>query len=159
LLRFGGTYSVLQPGISRQLRERKVANLEAGRPEMLLSANVGCIGTCRPAPTRRCATGSSGSTTRSPGEAGATGGKLLGNNILQCPQEKSHERKRNLERLAADVKVVIGDAEELLRQSAAATGDQAAQLRERAMALLRQVRERAHDAQEKALAKAGPPPR
>jgi len=57
------------------------------------------------------------------------------------------------ERLAADVKVVIGDAEELLRQSAAATGDQAAQLRERAMALLRQVRERAHDAQERALAK------
>ena len=57
------------------------------------------------------------------------------------------------ERLAADVKVVIGDAEELLRQSAAATGDQAAQLRERAMVLLRQARERAHDVQEKALAK------
>jgi len=57
------------------------------------------------------------------------------------------------ERLAADVKVVIGDAEELLRQSAAATGDQAAQLRERAMVLLRQAREKAQDVQEKALAK------
>jgi ElaB/YqjD/DUF883 family membrane-anchored ribosome-binding protein len=57
------------------------------------------------------------------------------------------------ERLAADVKVVIGDAEELLRQSAAATGEQAVQLRERAMALLRQAREKAQDVQEKALAK------
>ena len=57
------------------------------------------------------------------------------------------------ERLAADVKVVIGDAEELLRQSAAATGDQATQLRERAMVLLRQAREKAQDVQEKAVAK------
>jgi ElaB/YqjD/DUF883 family membrane-anchored ribosome-binding protein len=57
------------------------------------------------------------------------------------------------ERLAADVKVVIGDAEELLRQSAAATGEQAVQLRERAMTLLRQAREKAQDVQEKALAK------
>ncbi len=39
-----GTYSVLQPVISKQLRERKLANLEAARPEMVLSANVGCIG-------------------------------------------------------------------------------------------------------------------
>jgi len=39
-----GTYSVLQPTISKSLRERKLANLQAGRPEMLLSANVGCIG-------------------------------------------------------------------------------------------------------------------
>jgi glycolate oxidase iron-sulfur subunit len=39
-----GTYSVLQPELSRKLRDRKVANLEARRPEMILSANVGCIG-------------------------------------------------------------------------------------------------------------------
>jgi glycolate oxidase iron-sulfur subunit len=38
-----GTYSVLQPQLSRQLRARKLASLEAGRPAMLLSANVGCI--------------------------------------------------------------------------------------------------------------------
>ena len=38
-----GTYSVLQPQLSRQLRARKLVALEAGRPAMLLSANVGCI--------------------------------------------------------------------------------------------------------------------
>ena len=38
-----GTYSVLQPALSKALRERKLASLEAGRPRMLLSANVGCI--------------------------------------------------------------------------------------------------------------------
>ena len=39
-----GTYSVLQPELSKQLRDRKLANLEAGAPQMVLSANVGCIG-------------------------------------------------------------------------------------------------------------------
>ena len=39
-----GTYAVLQPELSQQLRERKLGNLEAGRPQMLLSANIGCIG-------------------------------------------------------------------------------------------------------------------
>ncbi len=39
-----GTYSVLQPKLSKALRERKLANLQAGRPRMLLSANIGCIG-------------------------------------------------------------------------------------------------------------------
>jgi glycolate oxidase iron-sulfur subunit len=38
-----GTYSVLQPALSRQLRARKLVALEAGRPQVLLSANVGCI--------------------------------------------------------------------------------------------------------------------
>jgi len=38
-----GTYSVLQPGIAGELRRRKLANLEAGRPQIVLSANVGCI--------------------------------------------------------------------------------------------------------------------
>jgi len=52
------------------------------------------------------------------------------------------------DKLAADVKVVIGDAEDLLRQSAAATGEQAAQLRERGMAMLRQAREKAQDLQD-----------
>jgi len=55
------------------------------------------------------------------------------------------------DKLAADVKVVIGDAEELLRQSAAATGEQAVQLRERAMAMLRQAREKAQELQDSAL--------
>jgi len=55
------------------------------------------------------------------------------------------------DKLAADVKVVIGDAEELLRQSAAATGEQAAQLRERGMVMLRQAREKAQELQDSVL--------
>ena len=38
-----GTYSVLQPELSHQLRDRKLAALEAGRPQRILSANIGCI--------------------------------------------------------------------------------------------------------------------
>ena len=38
-----GTYSVFQPAISHQLRENKLAALQAGEPEVILSANVGCI--------------------------------------------------------------------------------------------------------------------
>lgn len=38
-----GTYSVLQADLSKQLRDRKLHNLEHSRPELILSANVGCI--------------------------------------------------------------------------------------------------------------------
>jgi glycolate oxidase iron-sulfur subunit len=38
-----GTYSVLQPELSKQLRERKLGHLQAGQPEVVVSANVGCI--------------------------------------------------------------------------------------------------------------------
>jgi glycolate oxidase iron-sulfur subunit len=38
-----GTYSVLQPGMARQLRDRKLANLQAAAPAVIASANVGCI--------------------------------------------------------------------------------------------------------------------
>jgi len=38
-----GTYSVLQPEISRQLRDNKLAALTAGAPEGIASANIGCI--------------------------------------------------------------------------------------------------------------------
>lgn len=38
-----GTYSVLQPEISAQLRERKLGHLTAAKPELILSANIGCI--------------------------------------------------------------------------------------------------------------------
>lgn len=37
-----GTYSLLQPGMSRQLRDRKLASLEAGAPALIVTANVGC---------------------------------------------------------------------------------------------------------------------
>jgi glycolate oxidase iron-sulfur subunit len=37
-----GTYSLLQPLISGQLREAKVRALVAGAPDLILSANIGC---------------------------------------------------------------------------------------------------------------------
>ena len=38
-----GTYSITQPVLSRQLRSRKLASLQVGEPEAILSSNVGCI--------------------------------------------------------------------------------------------------------------------
>ncbi|HJV53418.1 MAG TPA: glycolate oxidase subunit GlcF [Noviherbaspirillum sp.] len=38
-----GTYSVLQPELSYQLRDRKLANLQATQPGTIVSANIGCI--------------------------------------------------------------------------------------------------------------------
>ncbi len=38
-----GTYSVLQPVLSTQLRDRKLGHLAALAPEAIVSANIGCI--------------------------------------------------------------------------------------------------------------------
>ena len=38
-----GTYSVLQPELSHQLRDRKLGHLGALEPQVILSANIGCI--------------------------------------------------------------------------------------------------------------------
>jgi glycolate oxidase iron-sulfur subunit len=38
-----GTYSVLQPELSLELRDRKLANLTGESPQAIISANVGCI--------------------------------------------------------------------------------------------------------------------
>ncbi len=38
-----GSYSLTQPAIAQALRDRKLANLDAVQPELILSANVGCI--------------------------------------------------------------------------------------------------------------------
>ena len=38
-----GTYSVTQPQLSRSLRDRKLASIGAGSPDMILSANIGCL--------------------------------------------------------------------------------------------------------------------
>jgi glycolate oxidase iron-sulfur subunit len=38
-----GTYSILQPKLSHALRIRKLAALESGRPEVIVSANIGCM--------------------------------------------------------------------------------------------------------------------
>jgi len=37
-----GTYSILQPRLSRQLRDNKIAALESGKPAAILTANIGC---------------------------------------------------------------------------------------------------------------------
>lgn len=47
-----------------------------------------------------------------------------------------------------DVKSVLADAEELLRQAASSTGERAAELRERAMTMLKQAKEKAQDLQD-----------
>jgi len=38
-----GTYSILQPALAEQLRSRKLEALQGPRPDVILSANVGCI--------------------------------------------------------------------------------------------------------------------
>jgi glycolate oxidase iron-sulfur subunit len=38
-----GTYSVLNPGLATQLRDRKLGHLDALAPEVIVSANIGCI--------------------------------------------------------------------------------------------------------------------
>ncbi|MGE5336422.1 MAG: glycolate oxidase subunit GlcF [Gemmatimonadota bacterium] len=38
-----GTYSIFQPELSMRLRDRKLASLMAPRPDVILSANIGCI--------------------------------------------------------------------------------------------------------------------
>ncbi|MCZ2414242.1 MAG: glycolate oxidase subunit GlcF [Burkholderiales bacterium] len=38
-----GTWSVLQPALSLRLRERKLGHLQAGKPDLILSANIGCL--------------------------------------------------------------------------------------------------------------------
>lgn len=39
-----GAYSVLQPEISTALRDRKLSQLNAVKPDLVLSSNIGCIG-------------------------------------------------------------------------------------------------------------------
>lgn len=38
-----GTYSLLQSGLATQLRDNKLASLLAGKPQIITSANIGCI--------------------------------------------------------------------------------------------------------------------
>ena len=38
-----GTYSILQPAISKQLRQRKLHALKADHPDLIVSANIGCL--------------------------------------------------------------------------------------------------------------------
>lgn len=47
----------------------------------------------------------------------------------------------------SDIKTVLNDAEELLKQAASTTGERAAELRESALARLKQAKEKAADVQ------------
>jgi glycolate oxidase iron-sulfur subunit len=38
-----GTYSLLQPALSRELRRRKLETLMAGQPDVIATANIGCL--------------------------------------------------------------------------------------------------------------------
>jgi glycolate oxidase iron-sulfur subunit len=38
-----GTYSILQPDIANQLKARKLGHLQAGAPELIVTANIGCL--------------------------------------------------------------------------------------------------------------------
>ena len=38
-----GTYSILQPEIANQLKTRKLGHLQAGAPELIATANIGCL--------------------------------------------------------------------------------------------------------------------
>ncbi len=41
---WAGTYQVLQPELSRRLRDRKVTNIESVKPDVIAAGNFGCIG-------------------------------------------------------------------------------------------------------------------
>ena len=38
-----GTYSLLQPKLSRELRAAKLRNLEEGGPDVIATSNIGCL--------------------------------------------------------------------------------------------------------------------
>jgi glycolate oxidase iron-sulfur subunit len=38
-----GTYNILQPQLARRLRERKVANIETVKPDVIAAGNIGCL--------------------------------------------------------------------------------------------------------------------
>jgi glycolate oxidase iron-sulfur subunit len=44
-----GTYALLQPGISGELRSRKLAALQAEAPDCIVTANIGCLTHLEPA--------------------------------------------------------------------------------------------------------------
>src|SRR5260370_36632524 len=53
----------------------------------------------------------------------------------------------NKERLMSDIRTVLADAEDLLKQAASATGERASELRETALTRLKQAKEKAADMQ------------
>lgn len=64
----------------------------------------------------------------------------------------TQEQKNAQEKLMASMKQSLNETETLLRGAASATGERAAELREQALASLRQTREALYDAQDEVLA-------
>jgi glycolate oxidase iron-sulfur subunit len=48
-----GTYSILQPELSQQLRANKIKALESGDPEEIVTSNIGCLAHLSGATQRR----------------------------------------------------------------------------------------------------------
>jgi glycolate oxidase iron-sulfur subunit len=44
-----GTYALLHPAISQELRARKLASLQESRPDCIVTANIGCLSHLQPA--------------------------------------------------------------------------------------------------------------
>ncbi len=38
-----GTYSILQPQLANQLRDNKISNIEKSQPDVIATANIGCL--------------------------------------------------------------------------------------------------------------------
>ena len=38
-----GTYNILQPQLAGRLRDRKVSNIEAAKPDVIAAGNIGCL--------------------------------------------------------------------------------------------------------------------
>ena len=38
-----GTYNILQPDLANRLRDRKVANIERLKPDVIAAGNIGCM--------------------------------------------------------------------------------------------------------------------
>ena len=70
-------------------------------------------------------------------------------------KSESHDRavEESKEKFIDSVKHSLDDAEDLLREAASASGEQAVELRERAMASLRRTREALYDVQDEVRAR------
>jgi ElaB/YqjD/DUF883 family membrane-anchored ribosome-binding protein len=69
------------------------------------------------------------------------------------PDTQAAVSQVNRDKLIADMKVVLADAEDLLRATASMTGDKAAEMRERAAESIRRAKVRLQDAQDVAAEK------
>jgi glycolate oxidase iron-sulfur subunit len=38
-----GTYNILQPQLAGRLRDRKISNVEAVKPDVIAAGNIGCL--------------------------------------------------------------------------------------------------------------------